>query len=365
MADEEGQEKTEAPTPRKLDKAREEGQVPRSQELNTAVVILAGAAGLAAFGGPLLAGTAADTLRQTMGLMSAGDLTAESAVTLIRDLARVTLTALVPVMLAVTLPVALIGGIQARGIVALKPIAPSLARLSPLAGFTRIFGTQALFTLFKSIVKLTALGLVTWLALRGLWPSLAELTGAEAPAVVEAARAAILKLVTWTGLTFLVAAGLDYGYEMWQHGKKLRMTRQEIVQEHRESEGDPHVKSRIKSLQQAMSRKRMLHKVKDADVVIVNPTSIAVALRYDPTDGGAPVVLAMGRRKLAERIRTLATDHGVPIVRNVPVARALIASGKIGKAIPPALYAAVAEVLAFVYRQRGKLPQALRNRKAT
>lgn len=362
MAEEQGQERSELPTPKRLLKAHEEGQVPRSQELNAAVVLLAGSAGVMAFGGSTIGAHAAETLRVTTSWLAGGEMTATGATWLIRDLAKGTVAALLPVLLCIAVPVAVIGGIQARGVLSLKPITPSFDRVSPFAGAKRIFGAAALFTLFKSMLKLALLSVTAWLALSALWPRIAGLAGAGAADVLTAMQSATARLVLLTGLAFLVVAAADYGYQAWQHAKQLRMTRQEVVQEHKESEGDPQLKSRIRSLQQQMSRRRMLHKVKEADVVVVNPTNIAIALKYDPAQATAPVVLAMGRRKFAERIRDVATKAGVPLVRNVPVARALIASAKVGLPIPPALYAAVAEVLAFVYRQRGRVPREFTDR---
>jgi flagellar biosynthetic protein FlhB len=167
------------------------------------------------------------------------------------------------------------------------------------------------------------------------------------------ARALAIRMAVLVGLVFLAIAALDYGFQLWQYEKSLRMTRQEVIQEHRETEGDPAVKGRIRQLQRAMARKRMLSKVATADVVVTNPTHIAVALKYDPLVSAAPVVLAMGERLLAQRIREIAMRAGVPVVENKPLARALLANAKIGQAIPPALYVAVAEVIAFVFRKKG------------
>jgi flagellar biosynthetic protein FlhB len=234
---------------------------------------------------------------------------------------------------------------------------PDFSRISPLAGVKRLFSTQSLFTLFKAILKLSALGMLTWYALRAAWPDLAGLGGEEAAVSLTVIRSLVLRLVAMVGLGFLAIAALDYGYQIWKHEKDLKMTRQEIVQEHKESEGDPLLKSRMRTLANALMRRRMLHKVKEADVVIVNPVHIAVALKYDMGQDGAPMVLAMGRRKLAEKIKALAAKAGVPVQENRPLARALIATATVGKPIPPALYAAVAEVLAWVYRRRGGIPQ--------
>jgi flagellar biosynthetic protein FlhB len=160
-------------------------------------------------------------------------------------------------------------------------------------------------------------------------------------------------MALFVGLVFLLIAGLDYGFQVWQFEKSLRMTKQEVVQEHRQTEGDPMVKGRIRQLQKAMARKRMLTNVATADVVVTNPTRIAVALKYDPLVSPAPVVLAMGERLLAKRIREIAARAGVPIIENKPLARALFATAKVGTPIPPALYVAVAEVIAFVFRRKG------------
>lgn len=363
MAEDSAQEKTEQPTPRRITKAREDGQIPRSQELGAAIIVLAGAAVLATFGGPMLGAHAAETLHQAAGWLAAEPLTATGAATMVQEMAGATLLVLMPVLLMVAAPAVLAAAIQARGVIAMKPVTPQLDRINPVKGFGRIFSADSLVTLLKAAVKLVVLGVLTWLALAGSWDAVLALTGADAVTVTEAVGDSTRHLLLYTGLAFLALAGADYGWQVLQHQKKLRMTRQEIVQEHRENEGDPLIKSRIKSLAQSMARKRMLGEVKTADVVVVNPTSIAVALRYDGDTGSAPVIVAMGQRRLADQIRAIAGKHGVPIMRNIPVARALISTGKVGHPIPPALYAAVAEVLAFIYRQRGRLPGALAGRR--
>ncbi len=359
MSDEQSaQERTELPTPRRREKAREEGQVPRSQELTAAIMLLAGASTIALVSGPGIGRQAARALQVAAASLVAEPLTIGSAGALLREMLQSGFLAFAPVLLAVALPGLLIAGLQARGVLSLKPVTPQLSRISPLSGFKRLVSPQSAFTLVKSLLKLAVIGALAWTALRGAWGDLAGLGGEEPGVVVAIVKSLGVRLVALVGFAFLGVAGVDYGFEVWQHEKKLRMTRQEVVQEFRESEGDPLLKSRMKSLAQAMSRKRMLHKVKEADVVVTNPVHVAVALRYDGGSDSAPVVLAMGKRKLAERIKVLAREAGVPIMENPPLARALIATSTVGKAIPPALYAAVAEVLAWVYRRRGRLPAA-------
>jgi flagellar biosynthetic protein FlhB len=165
-------------------------------------------------------------------------------------------------------------------------------------------------------------------------------------------RAYAVRILASAGLALLFLALADYGFQVWQHEKQLRMSRQELKQEHKETEGDPNVKARRRSLARSLARRRMLLAVSQADVVVTNPTHVAVALKYDPTIADAPVVLAMGERKVAEQIKRLAAEAGVPTVENRPLARALLASARVGFPIPLELYVAVAEILAFVIRQR-------------
>ena len=356
---ESAQERSELPTPRRREQAMADGRVPKSPELTAAAGLLAAALGLTMAGGKAATHESVSVLRDSFGRLSAEPLTMPGAAAIVRDVLFSGLRAAAPVLLAVGAVILLVAGVQARGVWSGKPMAPDLSRISPLAGFKRMFSTQSVFNLVKAILKLVVLGALTWSALHGAWGDLSGLGGEAAGTVLGVARDLILRLVFSVGIGFLAVAALDYGVAVWQHEQQLKMTRQEIVQEHRESEGDPLLKSRIQSLARALSRKRMLHKVKEADVVVANPSHLAIALRYDPLNDGAPIVLALGRRKLALKIKELAAKAGVPVVENKPLARALIATATVGKPIPPALYAAVAEVLAWVYKRRGSGPAKL------
>lgn len=358
MAESPAQEKTEQPTSRRLTKAHDEGQVPKSQELLIAVVLLAGAGGIAVFSGTL-GHQAVSMLGMLRTWLPAAPMGEADATMILRTVVQQGLLAILPILLMLTVPLVLVGGLQARGVLSLKPITPDMSRLNPLKGLKRVLGFEGWFTLIKALVKLLVLGLITWGALSAMWPTITGLVGADAGPVLSVTRSTALRIALLAGLTFLALSVVDYGFMAWRHSQQLMMTRQEIIQEHRESEGDPLLKSRMRSLGAQMTRRRMLQRVTEADVVIVNPTHVAVAIKYDVHEANAPIVLAMGQRKLAERIRDLATASRIPIVRNVPVARALLASARVGQPIPPALYAAVAEILAFVYRQRGRMPVGL------
>lgn len=353
MAQSDGQERTEAATPKRREEALTEGRVPRSQELSAATLLIAGTGTLAVVAGGTLAGHAVALLHAGAGWLTAVPMTPNGAVTIVQQVAQGTVLALAPFLGAVLAITLLVNAIQARGVIAPEALSPKLSHIDPLAGIGRLFSIQALFNVLKALVKLLIIGWVAWGVLHRAWPEILSTSGAEVPRILGVTRELAIRMALFVGLVFLVIAAVDYGFQVWQFEKGLRMTRQEVVQEHRESEGDPQVKGRIRQLQKAMARKRMLSNVATADVVVTNPTRIAVALKYDPLVSPAPVVLAMGERLLARRIREIAMHAGVPVVENKPLARALFATAKVGTPIPPALYVAVAEVIAFVFRRQG------------
>ncbi len=360
MAEEQqsSQERTEKPTPRRRDKARQEGRVARSTELSAAFVLLGGTTALAAVGAQSIANHLTVLVREAAQLIAAGPLSLSAGIGVLKQIAATTLLALLPFFAGIMAIVLLVNLVQARGVVSGKPLAPQLSRLSPLAGIKRIFGLDAVANLVKSLFKVLVLGFITYSILSHSWPELVSLAEAGAAGALMALQTLAFKLAVITGLAFLVLAGADYAYQYYKLEKSLRMTKQDVIREHRETEGDPLVKSRLRSIAMTMARKRMLQQVPTADVVVVNPTHIAVALKYDTAVAFAPVVVAMGQRLLAERIKQIALESRVTVIENKPVARALLATATVGQSIPPALYAVVAEILAFVYRQRAGLPLA-------
>ncbi|MHB1297433.1 MAG: EscU/YscU/HrcU family type III secretion system export apparatus switch protein [Gemmatimonadaceae bacterium] len=350
MSEQSDQEKTEAPTPRRLQQAAEEGRVARSNELNTAALMLGGALTLtmlAPGAGARLVALFAETLRR---LGEAGN--AGVGVELLRHAGWSTL-AIVAVACVATASMALaIGALQARGTFTGAPMAPKWSRISPMTNGKQLVGTRPLVELTKSLVKITLVALVTWSVLRRAWPDLIDLGSRGAPGVIPTLREHGARLFLTAGVAYLAFATLDYGWQLWQHAKQMRMTKDEVRRETKQQDGDPMLKSRIRALARARLRRQMLRDVPKADVVIINPSHRAVALRYDPLAAPAPIVLAMGERKVAERIKELAREHGIPMIENKPLAIALLAGAKVGTVIPAELYIAVAEVLAFVFRQR-------------
>lgn len=348
-------ERTEDPTPRRRQRAREEGKVAQSKELTSAALIVGGAVVLFWLAGHRWAEFAVQTLRQCAQQLSAGPLTPLGAVGFVRSLTLGLLTASLPFAGAVMAVVIVAGMAQTRGLISTKPLEPKLSNLNPLTGIKRLFSGDSIVTLLKSLAKLVVLGLVTLVVLRGSWERLMVLSTAQPGDIASVIGSLSFRLVLLTGSTFFGIAAIDYIYQHFKFEKSLRMTKQEIIQEHKEAEGDPQNKARIQSLARARVRQRMMQAIPTADVVVTNPTHIAVALRYDVSVSPAPIVVAMGQRKLAEKMKAIAREHDVPLVENKPVARALLATCVIGKPIPPALYAAVAEILAYVYRLRGGL----------
>jgi flagellar biosynthesis protein FlhB len=351
MADSE-QEKTEEPTEKRRREAVEEGRVPRSQDLNVAVLLLASALTLNATG-PALGAALRDIMGTGLGLGDAAGADATAAVSLIRLMGWKALGALAGLLASLAGAALAVGALQARGVFTTKTLAPKFERINPAANLKRILGMQGLMEFLKSLLKLAIVGWAVYGVLSAAWQDVAAL-GQEGPmALLAVVRKYGVGMLRNAGLAYLALAGLDYGFQIWQHQKSLRMTKEEVKQEHKNSEGDPMVKSRMRALARQRARQQMFRDVPKADVVLVNPVHIAVALKYDPEKAPAPVVVAAGRRKVAERIKALAFESEVPVVENVPLARALIASVKVGMMIPAELYLAVAEVLAYVMRQKG------------
>ncbi|KRE90921.1 flagellar biosynthetic protein FlhB [Frateuria sp. Soil773] len=349
MSEESDQEKTEQPSEKRLREAREKGDVPRSRDLSGALVVLAGVAALMS-GGP----AAMRHARQiyALGLDYNRDaLFSDALPARVLGMAlREALALFAPVALATLLatfaaPV-LLGGIGFSA----QALQPKFERLDPIKGLGKVFALRGLVELAKSLLKLALIGGVLALALRHWQGELLD-TGRGAVASGIAQSIALLGRAALTfGAMLALIGGIDALYQKFDHAKRQRMTKQELRDESKESEGNPELKGRIRQVQHAMSRRRMMQELPNADVVVVNPSHFAVALRYDDGKGGAPRVLAKGVDVLAQQIRQVAAGHRIPLVEAPPLARALYATTELGREIPAALYVAVAQVLAYVYQ---------------
>lgn len=348
-AGESGQEKTEQPTSKRLEEARKKGQIPRSVELNAAAVLLLAGAGLQVLGGNLGA-RLLGLMRSGLTLTRAQSLDETRAVASLANAFSHALLACAPilgltVLAAFAAPLAL-GGWN----MSFEVLAPDFTRLSPASGFVRMFSSRSLVELAKAFAKFLCVALV---AACVLWQKSGELMGLGA----EPIDAALGHAAALAGHAFIVLAAtlgliaaVDVPWQLWQHSQKLKMSREEIRQESKESEGSPEIKGRIRKAQQELARRRMMHEVPKADVIVVNPTHFAVALRYDERRMRAPIVVAKGADVIAARIREIASEHRVPIFEAPPLARALHRHVEIGGEIPSSLYVAVAQVLTYIYQ---------------
>ncbi|WP_244816003.1 flagellar biosynthesis protein FlhB [Caballeronia sp. Lep1P3] len=349
MAEESDLEKTESATPKRLEKAREEGQVARSRELASFALLAAGFFGIWGMSGSIslhlqsiLRGaftfnhdTVLDTRQMMIGAANAGK---EGMLTVLPVLAMTALAALAA-------PMALGGWL-----ITTKPLAPNFGRLNPVSGLGKIFSVQGPIQLGMSILKTLVVG---GMAGSAIWSRKAEVLGLLTKPLGLALADALHMIVVCCGMAigglFLVAA-VDVPYQMWSHAKKLRMSKEEVKREHKESEGDPHIKGKIRQQQRAAARRRMMQAIPTADVIVTNPTHFAVALKYTDGEMRAPRVVAKGVNLVAARIRELGRENNVPLLEAPPLARALYHNVDIDREIPGALYGAVAQVLAWVYQ---------------
>ncbi|MEA1050077.1 flagellar biosynthesis protein FlhB [Lamprobacter modestohalophilus] len=365
MAEDQGndQEKTEEATPRRLEKAREEGQVARSRELSTFMLLMVGVGSFWA-GGAMIYDQLGLIMEQAFLFERREALEVLPMLVKATDLVERSLYVMLPIFLMLTLA-ALVAPVLLGGwLVSAKSLQPQLSKLNPVKGIKRVLGVQALVELAKAIAKSVLVGSVAvafLMAHRGHYMDLMDqpIQQALANTLELAVKASGLMV-----LALLVVILIDIPYQLWSHSKKLKMTKEEVKREHKESDGDPQVKARIRQQQQAMARGRMMTKVPEADVIITNPRRYAVALRYDEQGMSAPRLVAKGVDLVAARICEIGDTHGVPRLEAPPLARALYRYVDLDAEIPMALYTAVAEVMAWAFQLRhfhreGGLPPPL------
>lgn len=348
-------EKTEKATPKRRKDARKKGQVFQSRDMSSVLIMLFIFVGLKVLGGSMVTEITAFMKKSLTEYPQIEDLMS------INILARI-FSEIILVIVKVTGPlfaIAMISGViasyvQVGFLFTMETLKFKFDRLNPLTGFKRMFSLRSVIELIKSILKLTVVTYVAYSYLKG-----------EAVNIINTMDMGVVDIAVYIGSTsislafricmaLIIIGILDFGYQWWEHEKSLKMTKQEIKEEYKQTEGNPEIKSKIKQKQRQISMRRMLHDVPKADVVITNPTHFAVAIRYNAAEASAPTVLAKGQDFIAMRIKEVAKQHNIEIVENKPLARTLYATVEIGDAIPPDLYQAVAEVLAFVYNLKKK-----------
>lgn len=344
--------RTEKPTPKKREEARKKGQIARRPELPAAVGFLSALVMLRMLSDNILQNV---TVFMTGTMLNAGQLTAltpSAATHLLMDALARLATLSLPIIAAVML--AGIASNLAQGGFTFTPKAlkPRGDRFNPIANFKRVLGLDGLVQFGKGLLVLAAIIAVCYNPIRQALAESPGLVGIPAPHIMQSLGAVLYQLGLRAGLVILLVACLDYAYGWYKHEKSLKMTKQEVRDEYRQQEGDPMVKSQRRRAARAMLQRHIATEVPKADVVITNPTHFAVALRYDRENHAAPVVVAKGADDMARRIREIARANDVAIVENPPLARSLYRTVEIGRTIPPDLFRAVAEVLAYVFRQR-------------
>jgi flagellar biosynthetic protein FlhB len=351
MAEGDDAERTESPTQRRLDKAREEGQVPRSRDLSAAAVTLAGGIGLYLLG-RVMTGRLLMVLHDSLSF-SRADAFDQGRIFVVMGRAAMSAVLAVAPLFGVLLSAAVLAPLAIGGwTFSPAALAPKWERLDPISGFGRVFSIRGALELLKSLARFSVIAVIAIVLLRHQMNEFNSLATQPINTGIAHAFALCGFALIALGGGLVVIAAVDVPLTLWQHHRQLRMSREEIREENKETEGNPEIRGRVRRVQQAMARRRMMQEVKKADVIVTNPTHYAVALRYDEKHMRAPVVVAKGADLVALRIRELGEEHGVPTVEAPPVARALFAHCELGDEIPAQLYSAVAQVLTYVYQLR-------------
>ena len=355
MAEEKSdQEKTEKPSQRRRDEARKKGQVAKSQEV-TSVSILFTSLGLFYFASFFMVEKLTQLMRWGFAVSGRYEpLTVESATSFFAGLVVKVSLCLFPLLLTVVITAIIANVMQVGFMLSTEAIAPKLSKINPINGLQRLFSMKSLVELVKSIFKICIVGLIAYLTIRGEMEGLVILGDQSPGGILLFTGSVAHKIIFRTCVALIVLAVLDYAFQRWEYEKGLRMSKQEVKDEMKHTEGDPFVKAQIRRVQREAARRRMIANVAKADVVITNPTHIAVALEYDRTTMVAPRVIAKGKGFIAEKIKEIARENKVPVVENKILAQLLNKTVDVNESVPEELYRAVAEVLAYVYKLGGR-----------
>lgn len=352
--DQDDSSKTEDPTPKKLEDARKKGQIALSREVNNWVMLLAGTIVVLAMGPAMMSDLA--VLMRTY-IEQAHDLPEVPG-----GFQFVVIEALREVLKIIALPLlfliaAAFAGpfIQVGPLLAPEIIKMDISKISPSKGFSRLFSMKSIMEFVKGILKLAIVSFVGFLIIKPFFGTMDHMVGLPIPLMMDETMGLVTRLLIGLLVVIFVIAVMDLVYQRYEHMKKMRMTKQELKDEYRQSEGDPHVKAKLRQLRQEKARARMMQAVPTADVVITNPTHYSVALKYNPDENEAPIVVAKGIDELAMRIREVARENDVIILPNPPLARVLFDTVDVDTAVPPDQYKAVAEIISYVFKLKGKL----------
>ncbi|PZW71075.1 flagellar biosynthetic protein FlhB [Pseudomonas sp. URMO17WK12:I1] len=363
---ESGADKSEEPTEKRRRESREKGQIARSKELNTFAIMLAGTGGLLATGGSI-GNAMLEIMRGNFSLSREILMDERNMALWLAASGQLALDALLP-LLIVLLVMSIVGPIALGGwLFSAKAMAPKFSRMNPLAGLKRMFSMKALIELLKALAKFIVILMVALVVLSMDRDDLLAIANEPIESAIMHSAQVVGWSALWMSFGLILIAAVDVPFQLWDNKQKLMMTKQEVKDEYKDSEGKPEVKQRIRQLQHQMTQQRMMQAVPQADVVITNPTHFAVALKYDPQTGQAPMLLAKGGDFVALKIREIATEHSVLVLESPALARSIYHTTELDQEIPAGLYLAVAQVLAYVYQIRqfqagkGKRPAPLKD----
>jgi flagellar biosynthetic protein FlhB len=356
MANDDGGEKTESPTAKRRSEAREEGNIAKSQELNTVVTLMAATIFLR-FYMPTLRDLISDLMIQFFSLINAE--TAEMDplnlfMQIFPGALKVVLEGAIPLGIFIMFLGVGVNLMQVGFLFTLKPLEPKLSKIDPIKGSKKFFSMRSIVDTLKNIMKLIVVGTVAYTTIKSEFGSCMRMVNETTYHMILFTLLLIFKVTMKIILTLLVIAIIDYAYQKYEHEKKLKMSKQEIKEEHKAQEGDPKVKGRIRQLQREMSQRRMMNDVPQATVVVTNPTHLSIAIQYEE-NMSSPLVVAKGTDNVAMKIREIAQENDIPLYEDIPLARAMYDIVEPGDEIPVEFYNAVAEVLAFVYKLQGKV----------
>lgn len=347
-------QKTEEPTPKKIEESRKKGQVALSREVNNWVILLAGTILVVALI-PSMFSNMTDILKAYIERAHSVSAMPGGLHIVLGEGAKLTLKAIAFPMAILMLAAFLAPFVQIGPLFAPEAIKPSLSKISIIKGFGRLFSMRSLMEFAKGILKITIIGVVGVIIIYPYFGSLEHLIGLPMPILMDELKVLVIKMLVGVLVALLIIAVVDLVYQRFEHHKKMRMSKQEIKDEYKQTEGDPHVRARLRQLRSERARQRMMQSVPDADVVITNPTHFSIALKYDPETMEAPKCVAKGIDEVALRIREVAKEHDIILYENRPLARTLYDTVDIDETIPPEQFQAVAEVISYVFKQRGTI----------
>lgn len=353
MAEQSFEEKSEKATPKKREESRKKGEVAKSRELPSVSVLLAGLGTLILFG-TYTYNHILMIMEGAFSQLSVNNINIPEFMQFFREMLQLFILTILPLLAAIFITAILSNIVQVGFMLSPESIKPKFSKLNPIKGFGRLFSKNSLMELFKTILKLTIVGGVGYLTIKGEMKNAIHYGDMALTAILSHTLNVTFKIFIKCTLAMVVLVVIDYAFQKWEFENRMKMSKKEVKDEFKRTEGDPLIKSRIRSIQMEMARKRMMQDVPKADVVITNPTHLAIAIKYDSTTMNAPRVLAKGAGSVAERIKTIARDHHIPVIENKEIAQHLYKLVEIGQEIPEMLYQAIAEILAYIYKLKSR-----------